>query len=358
MFAAAPLPSPQQILARLNRIFPEGITDRRYLVQEVTAKTIFVMLYVNAVEGETVQLSPKHVYRMTEEQSFRQEEADREQYASACRRQGFLPSGRRWYQDNTREVIRDEVLRSGLVDKGMVILDNAVPTNSAKGRYTLKRHFARLFILTDEQFEEELGEWQENHLSPAALAAIRIRRQRQAGSADVSVTMPDHSVRRLEPGLSSSIAKAVIEEFAPRHLNNPAVLWISEGRNRIVHEDNALMRLIGLEVDHQRLLPDIVLADTGRDPILIVFVEVVATDGPITPGRKAELSDMCERAGLAPEHVAFVSAFEHRDAAPLKRRFSGIATDTLIWCVNEPELLIWLQKERAIPFSLRDHQPL
>jgi|GEM_PF-7008452 len=45
------LPSLQTIMNRLPLIFPEGIAHRNYLIREMAAKTVFVMLYVGAVEG-------------------------------------------------------------------------------------------------------------------------------------------------------------------------------------------------------------------------------------------------------------------------------------------------------------------
>jgi hypothetical protein len=248
-------------------------------------------------------------------------------------------------------------LRGGFVDKGMVIVDNTVPTTSSKGRYSLARHFAELFILADDEFNRQVTVWQEVHLAAPELIRIRIIANRLAANGDIIVNLPDRTARRLRPGLSSSLAKAVIEEFAPRHLNNPVVLWISESGRTVNQEDNAFMQQIGVIIDQQRLLPDIILADTEEGSDLIVFVEVVATDGPVTETRKEDILSICRRAGLPREQIAFVSVFEHRNAGPLKKRLSGIAVDTLIWCAVEPDLLIYLRQEQEIPFSFRNRQP-
>jgi hypothetical protein len=93
-----------------------------------------------------------------------------------------------------------------------------------------------------------------------------------------------------------------------------------------------------------------VLADL-REHTLLVFVEIVYSDGPITEVRKEELLKMTDSAGYERRNVAFVSAFEQRDSAPLKRRLSGVAVDTLIWCMAEPELLIWLGEKQELPFK-------
>jgi hypothetical protein len=53
-----------EIRQRLLAIFPEGTPQRNYCVREMAARTIFVMLYIGAVEGSGIWMSPKHVYRM------------------------------------------------------------------------------------------------------------------------------------------------------------------------------------------------------------------------------------------------------------------------------------------------------
>ena len=60
------LPVPD-IHARLQGIFPEGTSNRNYVTREIAAKTVFVMLYVGAVEGAGRWLRPNQVTRMTDE---------------------------------------------------------------------------------------------------------------------------------------------------------------------------------------------------------------------------------------------------------------------------------------------------
>lgn len=133
--------------------------------------------------------------------------------------------------------------------------------------------------MPQSQFENEALTWQKRYLSTAELARVRIMQERQAGEGAVSVTMPNGERRNLATGNSSLIAKAVIEQFAARFLRQPAVLWISESGNKVVLQDDRLMRDLGLPIDQQRLLPDLVLADLGRENTLLVFVEIVYSDG-------------------------------------------------------------------------------
>lgn len=41
-----PLPNLESIHSRLDEIFPEGISDRNYLVRGMAAKVVYVMLYL------------------------------------------------------------------------------------------------------------------------------------------------------------------------------------------------------------------------------------------------------------------------------------------------------------------------
>jgi len=351
MYATSPLLSIDEIKSRLEKIFPEGLSDRNYVVRDTAAKIVFVMLYIDAIDGRDILLAPKQVYRMGDLQANRQDDSSRKQYQIDCMKPGYKPDGTRWYEDNTREPIRDESLRDGFVIKGAALVDQSVPTTSNKGRYTLQEHFAQLFILPDEQFEEAAIAWQSHYLSPPELARVRIMQDRHAAEGSISVTMPNGEVRLLSAGPSSPIVKAVIEEFAQRFLHKPSVLWLSESSKKVILQDDELMKSIGLHIDQKTLLPDLILADLGKDKVKLVFVEIVATDGPVTESRKQELIALTDKAGFPLDQISFITAFEHRAAQPLKKRFSGIAVDSLVWCMTEPDLLIWLGENKKAPFS-------
>ena len=62
------LPVPE-VLTRLRSAFPEGSAYRRYVTREMAAKTVFVMLYVGAVEDSDRWLRPDQVTRMTDSQA-------------------------------------------------------------------------------------------------------------------------------------------------------------------------------------------------------------------------------------------------------------------------------------------------
>ena len=62
---------------RLQTIFPDGTAKPNYVTREIAAKTLFVMLYIEAIEGTGCWLRPDQVTRMTDAQAALTEDQDR-----------------------------------------------------------------------------------------------------------------------------------------------------------------------------------------------------------------------------------------------------------------------------------------
>lgn len=339
------LPALNTVHNRLAQIFPDGTPRRSYCIRMTAARTVFAMLYIGAVEDAGRWLAPKQVYRMSDQQAFATSDEDRLAYSRESMRPGYTTQGSRWYADNTREPIRDETLKDGLIPLGAVIVREGLPTTSNKGRYALQAAFARLFDpdLTGATLDKAIGEWQRAHLSPSALARIQIlHRGAVATESGILVTFPNGETRRMAAGPSSVIAKAVIEVFAPRFLQQPGVIFLSESRHHVVARDDALAQAIGLKIQADRHLPDIILVDLGPPQPLLVFVEVVATDGPVTPERQSALRKLATNAGFDLVQVAFVTAYQDRSRAAFRKTVSALAWNTYAWFAAEPERLLIL----------------
>lgn len=345
-----PLLSIAEIQARLETIFPQGLEARTYLVRNMAAKVVFVLLYGGTVEGSNRHLRPAHVYFYTDEQAGKTSAAEREAWFKAAARPGFRPAGRQWYADTTREPIRDETLRYGLVSVGAVTKAAGRATTSSLGVYALKGDFAALFDpgLADAAFESAAKAWQKKHLTPAArarmalLAAGKVKRK-----DEVLVACPDGTVAKLSAGPSSLIAKAVVEVFAPTFMPNPALVWLSESATKVRYQDAALAASIGLAIDAARLLPDIILANVGEggEDTSLVFVEVVASDGPMDRERKTQLLAHVAASGFPAEQVVFGTAFEDRSDAAFRKCVARLGWGTFGWFRTEPQCLVWLHDE-------------
>lgn len=344
------LPTFEVVYERLPMIFPAGTPERNYLIRELSACTIFVGLYIGAVEGTDTWLAPKHVYRFSDIQEGMISPAERSAYnVQVMKPKGRAP-GEQWYADNSRESIRDETLREGLVVLGAALEKPGVPTTSGKPRYMLQAAFAALFdpALTDAALAVAISAWQAKYLTPGALARIAIvKRGAAAGDDHVLVTFPSGETRKLKPGPSSKISKAVIEVFAPRFLGKAAVVFLSESGNKVVSRDDELAKTIGLNIKADKNLPDIILVDLAPDHPMLVFVEAVATDGPINERRKEALAELAREAGFPVEHIAYVTAYLDRSGSPFKKTVGALAWGSYAWLVSEPTGLIQLSSGRS-----------
>lgn len=342
------LTSLDEVQQRLLTIFPEGVPNRGYLVRKISASVVYTMLYVGAVEGNNIWLGPKHVYCMSNEQARLTADTARLEYGQLAWKPKYASIGQRWYADTTRESIRDETLREGLIQVDAAIQRKDLPTTSSWPRYALRREFAALFApsLVGTELDAAIEGWRNKHLSRLALARMALLRRGATQQAEsVVVTLPNGSIRQVPQGPSSIIMKAVVEEFAPRYLYDPAVVLMSESGEKILLQEAALSEAIGLQIMPDRLLPDVVLFDLHQGKELLVFVEIVASDGPVSVSRKSALLAMAIDAGIPETQVAFVTAYRDRNDAAFKKTFEAVAWNTLIWFMSEPNQIVVLHDQ-------------
>lgn len=344
MSSLVPFVGKETVAERLPLVFPEGIENRTYCVRDLAASTVFAAIYIGAVEDAGRYFGPVHVYRMTAEQALKPELSDREAYNAAIIAKRPV-EGERWYADNTREPIRDETLRDGLVAVGAVMSRADIPTTSGAPRYSLKADFAALFDpeLVGSELEQAIGAFQAKHLNKSAQARLAIVQAGAAASrSGVLVRFPNGETRQLAPGPSSVISRAVVEEFAPLYLEDPAVLWLSESGNKVAFRDEQLAKKIGLRIEADKNLPDLILADLGPEDPLIVFVEVVATDGAVTSRRRDAFFTLTDGAGFDRRQVAMVTAYQDRQSAGFKKTVPQLSWGSYAWFASEPTHLLTL----------------
>lgn len=334
------VPPVEWIQQRLAEIFPEGVERRSSCVSKAAARTVFVALYGAAVEGEDRWFRPHDVIRMTEERALRATVTSAEERRTwlSCKRQPGEGEG--WYKGNTREVVRDETL-SEFRAYGAVVVRPNLSMHSSSPRWALARDFASLFdpALDHEARQAAIKEWQERHLPASARARIAVlQRHLTADSGNIPVNLPDGRRQILMPGPSSALVRDVIEEFAPRFLNNPIVVWVGEG-TRAADWPKDMAQLLGLTL-RQGSEPDVVLFDADAKPGLLVFVEVDVTGGPVTISRKAELLSCAP--GWKPEDCTFVTVFKDRNDPQYRKDQGDLAWDTFVWFGAEPDSLVYL----------------
>ena len=81
---------------------------------------LFVFLYGGFIEREGRFLRPSFIYFFTDEQADQQGDDARLRWVGNALRPEFRPAGLRWYADNSRETIRDDLMRNQLDRLGVV----------------------------------------------------------------------------------------------------------------------------------------------------------------------------------------------------------------------------------------------
>lgn len=346
--AALPLVAilPLSALKRwLPKIFPEGTAHRNFVVREMAAKVIFVMLYTSSIEGTGRWFRPAQATLMTDRQAGSSAEAQRRKWTQDSLTAGRLKhSSRSWYAPNSREPIRDETLRSGLIPLGAVVERAGVPTTSSAPRYALAHDFYDLLVaLHDGADTSCIENWRAAHLSAEALARVNLLKTGTAAGAEgarITIHFPNGESRLMLTSPSANITKAVVERFAPKFLERPAVLFLSDSGEKVVARDEQLARRLGLHIETDRNLPDVILVDVGSSGTRLIFVEVVATDGAITAQRKQALADLAAAAKFSPTSVHFITAFADRGSPAFRKVASEIAWDSFAWFASEPDHLV------------------
>jgi BsuBI/PstI restriction endonuclease domain len=79
---------------------------------------------------------------------------------------------------------------------------------------------------------------------------------------------------------------------------------------------------------------------------LLIFIEAVATDGPMNERRKRAFEELATEAGYPLDHVAFVTAYLDRSGTAFKKTVDALAWGSYAWFLSEPEGLIELSQSR------------
>lgn len=343
-----PLP---EVKARLELIFPESFPDRAQLVGIAAARVVFVFLYGGFIEDHERFLRPSHIYFFTEEQSLASSDEARRDWIIGALKPGARPPGKRWYADTSRETIRDDIMRNRLLKLGIMHKRSGGGSVTASTPVNfLARDFAALFdpAVFGEALEASIENWRRAHLDPAMLQRMALRAQGiEARQDDLLIDMPDGARIRVSGDDSARIAKGLIEAFAPRHLQSPAVLWLSASDRKADPQFVARAASVGLYLDLSAELPDLILVDLANPP-RFYCCEIVATDGAVTEARRQALLALVRSSNIPESAVRFVSAFEDREAPAFRKNVSQLALDSWVWFRCEPELLVILTtKSRA-----------
>ena len=344
--ALVPVP---EIQRRLEELFPEGVTGRAALVRLSAARTVATFLFLRAAgdpdSPDVRRVRPSMVTWMGDTAL---ERADDETFVENWHRAAsrgqraledfFAGEGldwQRWYRDNSRESIRDEVIRPLNQNFGAVLRAAGVATTGATPAWTLAEDFAQVFDADagSSEVSRRIEAWKADHLGAAARARLAALRRLDSDDS-VVITLPGRGERHLGAGVANVVTREVVETMAPLLLRRPFVLAICHAGDPIAAEDARALDQVGLALDPALALPDVLLLDAHDETIW--FVEVVATAGEITPGRRAELEAWARARGIEIERCKFVTAYLSRNERAFKQTVAELAWETYVWFADEP----------------------
>lgn len=340
----------EEATKRLLVIFPRTAFDT-VMSSPLAGAAVAALIYIDAVAED-----PKHIFWarpsmvtwMSEVMREQQEDEDRLAWRSEAAKGARALSGllQAWgvpdspgYADNSRETLRDETFRKWREHSALRERQD-LPKTSGAGRWSLEPHFADLFdpSLTESAVEIAAAEWREKHLSPAAKLKVRFAAEGEHATHAVTVTLPNGAgTRTLEAGRASLILRGVIEDWAPKRLQNPYVVSVSEPGDKIFTADAKLLSYLGIAINVSSLLPDALIADVSDDAVDFWFVEAVNTDGEINEARKRDLLDWAQQQSIEPQRCQFLTAFSSRNDPAARKRLKDLAEGSYAYFVDEPD---------------------
>lgn len=183
-----PLPSREEIHARLRLLFPPEVFDT-VTSNPLAAAATAAMLYVGAVVPDSAPSSadstwarPSVCLWLSDAAYARSTEQERSAWLTAAQRnrkrvaellaswgESFEP----WYADNMRETLRDETFPRWL-DFGAMRYREGVKTTSSQPRWALTESFADVFHpeLAGDTLGAAVESWREDHLNPGDLVRV------------------------------------------------------------------------------------------------------------------------------------------------------------------------------------------
>lgn len=132
--------------------------------------------------------------------------------------------------------------------------------------------------------------------------------------------------------IRNQIIQSVLKEFCGRFVPNGRVLWVSEGRERVVAKRVELDRL-GVTPLQARSCPNIVIHDPANERLFVI--DVGDYKGIMTERRRLLLNRMF---GKSQRKLLVVNAFKNR--AEFQKLLNEFPWNTTVWFADEPAHLV------------------
>jgi type II restriction enzyme len=252
------------------------------------------------------------------------------------------------YGENLSEGSYDDIRRANLdylVEAGVVIRSANRPdaaTNDGTRGYSIARDAKSLFTTAgNSKWPDIVKAWKLKHGSlEAKLARPRIQKM-------VPVKLPDGRTIELSEGKHNTLQKAIVEQFLPRFLKKPELLYFGDTAKKVLINETEALNAIGLDDFDHDMLPDVVAIDRERE--WLYFIEAVHSANPVSRLRHLHL----ERLGAkCPLGKVYVSAFH--DRASFAKWVSDQSWETEVWLASDPSHMIHFNGDRFLgPHTLK-----
>ena len=237
------------------------------------------------------------------------------------------------YAENSRETFRKQAMHH--FRNAAFIEDNGKATNSPNYRYRLTDEM----LLLVKTFQSNLWEEQKNNFLESHQTLIDLYSSKKAiRKMPVKINGNDFT---FSPGKHNQLQKLIIEEFAPRFVENSECLYVGDTIQKDLVKNEEKLKELGFEITLHDKMPDIVLY--SEDKNWIYFVESVTSVGAMEPKRIKEIEEMTENV-LAGK--IYVTAF--LDFKTFKKFSEFLAWETEVWIADMPDHMIHLNGDKFL----------
>jgi len=149
------------------------------------------------------------------------------------------------------------------------------------------------------------------------------------------------TVELQKEGPHNRLQKAIIEEFVPRFVKQPRLLYLGDTAEKVLHLDAEGFASVGLKEPAREMLPDVVVYDQERSWVFLI--EAVHSANPISAERHIAL-EAFTKACKAPK--VYVSVFENRET--FRKWITEIGWETEVWLSDSPGHMIHFNGDKFL----------
>jgi len=163
---------------------------------------------------------------------------------------------------------------------------------------------------------------------------LKTRLEKPREKKGFPITLPDGVVVELsKEGPHNRLQKAIIEEFIPRFVAGPRLLYLGDTSEKVLYVDVDGFVSLGLKEPAREMLPDVVIYDEEHNWVFLI--EAVHSANPISAERHMALEAFTRN---CPMPKVYVSVFESRET--FRKWVTEISWETEVWLAESPGHMI------------------